>query len=289
MAFFKEKLELEFEEAELNVQSFLSHVPTAYKWLLAVVLIAVLPGYFITRSLTVKIWTSKYQSSLSAGRASFANPKTPRIAKVQIFNSGGGTFSAMTEVSNDNLDLAVNQAQLGIKFYNQNNELVKTVSDSISLLPNQKQIVVFPRIPSTITLARGEASWTGDVTYQRRLYIPTVHVTAPQPTLIFQKFPAALIIQGDLQNQSPYQLQKVHLVFLLSDATGQFIGVSSRDEFTLKPFERRTYKHLWPSAANLPIARVAVLAVTDTLDPTNVTVPNTSNSASDLSRPPTGR
>ena len=94
------------------------------------------------------------------------------------------------------------------------------------------------------------------------------------------------MVQGDFLNNSPYTLGKVRLTFVLYNNSGQVVGSSQRDEFTVAPFERRAYKQLWPNAQVPGLARVEVTADTDTLDPNNLSIAATPPSpASDLGRP----
>ena len=94
------------------------------------------------------------------------------------------------------------------------------------------------------------------------------------------------MVTGDFTNNSPYTLGTVRLTFVLFGAGNNIIGVSQRDEFTVAPFERRSYTQLWPDAFPSNLAKVETDAYTDTLDPDNlmVTAPP-AGSASDLSRP----
>lgn len=98
----------------------------------------------------------------------------------------------------------------------------------------------------------------------------------------------AFVAEGSFQNQSPYNLGRVRLVFFLYDQNKRIISVSQRDEFTVKPYERRGYKQLWPGVYSTSVASAEVFAETDILDQENIFLPDSASSgtpASDLSRP----
>ena len=103
-----------------------------------------------------------------------------------------------------------------------------------------------------------------------------------------QAVPPALILQGTVLNNSPYQLKSVKLVFMLYDSANQIVGVSQREEFTVRANERRAYRQVWPQPPTLtgPV-RVAVKAETNVLNPDNLMIEGGNNTpgSSNLGRP----
>ncbi len=124
-----------------------------------------------------------------------------------------------------------------------------------------------------------------DYAWQKRLNLPQVKFQIASPNLSQQFSPPAFVVEGDYVNNSPYLLKSVRLTFVLFDSQNKIIGLSSRDDTTIKPFERRAYKQIWPSISGANINRVEVEADTNTLDSRNITVSGSSGNASDLSRP----
>jgi hypothetical protein len=81
-------------------------------------------------------------------------------------------------------------------------------------------------------------------------------------------------------------LKKIHLVFLVKDSAGRIVNLSQREEFDLKPLERRTFKQLWPNYNPEGVVKVEIYAETNLLESSNLKIENLpSGSASDLSRP----
>ena len=113
-----------------------------------------------------------------------------------------------------------------------------------------------------------------------------MELTTSKPVSSYQTAPPAFVLQGDFFNNSPYELKKVRLTFVLFNPNVQIIGVSQRDESTIKPFERRAYKQLWPNSAVPELGKIDVTADTNTLDENNLTVSSApSDGAGNLGRP----
>jgi len=118
MPLLKEKLELDIQEAEAYAQKTISQFPRPLVWLIVLALLAVIPAYYISRSVSQKIWLARYQQGAIVAKPSFANPKAPKISDVTLTTSGSGNFAAVVQVSNQNLDLSVNNVPYAFTFYN---------------------------------------------------------------------------------------------------------------------------------------------------------------------------
>ena len=155
-----------------------------------------------------------------------------------------------------------------------------------NLLPNQTKYLAVPTFNIKDEIAYSELQLPDPLPWQRRLSIPTVNITQSSPTYTQQALPPAFVISGDFSNQTPYQLKKVRLVFVLYDGNGKIIDSSQRDEFSVNPFERRSYTQLWPNINGSNVAKADIKIYTDNLDPQNLVAPQIpSGSSSDLGRP----
>ena len=286
MSLLKEKIELKIEEAELNTQRALSRFPPIVKWLLLLSVIGIIPSYFIAKSLANNFWLSRYAQTAPLAKPSFANPQAPKISDATVVSLGSKVYAAIAQISNPNLDLSLNDLSYQFHFFNSKKQEIYAYTDKFFLLPNQKKYLTVPRFTTQEAVTYVEFRLPPSLPWQKRLGIPGVKLTVSAPHNYYQSLPQALVVEGDFVNNSPYSLKAVHLTFLLFDFSNKIIGVSTRDEFSLQPFERRTYKQLWPKISAPNLAKVEVIVDTNTLEQSNLSVPaSPAGSSSDLSRP----
>ncbi len=286
MEYLKEKLELELAEAELEAKSVLAGMPGFVKFLLIFCILAVIPSYFIAKSISQGLYNKKYQPAYAAAHPSFANPKPLKFGNA-VFVPGQPFGTAVISVTNENLDLSLNQSPLKIHFYDSAGREIYSWQDKIFLLPNETKTIVVTRIPGPGAASKATYEVPEELAWQKRLFIPTVKLVPNTPTGAVQLNPPQYAVQGEVFNNSPYQIGSIRIIVLLKNAAGTIIGASQRDEFTLAPFARRAYKQLWPGVLDgSSVAKIETLAETNTLDPLNLTLPAGSNTpTSDLSRP----
>jgi hypothetical protein len=270
----KESLELSLAEGSFSFRNFLRGFPPGKKMLLLVLAIALVPAIVGVRLGTQVLTEKRLAQSVITAHPSFLSPKAPVIGAVQLFNSNHGWYSAIAEVSNENLDLGATNVAYHFNFYDSSGELVTTTSGTLYLLPDQvqpsqKKYIVAPRVDSKQALSRGELV-LGEVKWQKRLTVPNVELKAAAPFLSNETDPLTLVAEGAVVNNSPYELAALRLVFLLYDQTNKLVGVSQREEFSLPAFGRRAYKQTWPDLAASNISKVVVLPETNMLDINNL-------------------
>lgn len=286
MSLLKDKLELDIQEAEAFAQKNLSQFPPILVWLIVSALLAVIPAYYISRSVSQKIWLARYQQGAIVGKPSFTNPQAPKISDVTLTTSGPNNFAAVVKISNQNLDLSINNVPYTFTFYNAQKQQIYQDQGTLFLLANQTKYITAPTFTPNEPIVFADFQLPQTLPWQKRLSIPTVNFFTSLPQTFEQYSPLAFVAQGDFVNNSPYTLSKVRLTFVLFDHNQNIIGTSQRDEFTVTPFERRAYKQLWPNMTAGNLSRVDVTADTDTLDSSNLSAPAVnSNMSSDLSRP----
>ncbi|MFA5990748.1 MAG: hypothetical protein WC794_00685 [Candidatus Doudnabacteria bacterium] len=286
MSLLKEKIEIGIEETEFQTQKFLGSINPFFRWLLIISTLAIIPAYFVAKSVSQKIWTARYQQGALVAKPSFTDPKAPKISTVTLTSLGDNLYSAVVQITNENLDLSANNAPFSLNFYNSQKQLLYSYQDKLFLLPDQKKYIIAPRFEVYDKIAFAELTFSQEIKWQKRLNLPQAKLTASQPISSYQISPQAFVLDGNFINNSVYTLKQVRLNFVLFDTDGKIIGASRRDEFTVAPFERRSYKQLWPNLSAPTLGKVEVTVETNTLDDNNLSVPKTSTTpASDLSRP----
>ncbi len=285
MSLFKDRVELGIEEAELETKKTFEDFPPLWRWLIIIMIVAIIPGYFIAKGISQKTWARRYQQTAIFSKPSFQNPESPKMGNVNVTTLGPGIYAAAVKITNPNLDLSLNLVPYTFNFYNNQKQLVYSYSDKLYLLPDQTKYITAPRFTTQDTVAFTDFVLPEKLPWQKRLSIPQAQLITSTPNAYEQFSPLAFVVEGDFLNNSPYNLKQVHLTFLLTDPSGTIIGVSQRDEFTIKAFERRGYKQLWPGVTAGNLDKVAVTADTNVLDPNNLSVPAAApGGAGDLSR-----
>ncbi len=286
MSLLKEKIEIGIEETEFKTQKLLGSMNPVFRWLLILMVLAIIPAYFVAKSVSQKIWTVRYQQGALKAKPSFTDPKQPKISTVTLTSLGDSLYSAIVQITNENLNLSADSVPFALNFYNSKKELLYSYTDKIFLLPNQKKYIIAPRFEVYDQIAFAELIFTQELKWQKRLNLPEVKLSASTPAVSNQISPQAFVLEGNFFNNSVYALKQVRLNFVLFDTTGKIIGASRRDEFTVAPFERRSYKQLWPNLSAPTLGKTEVSVETNTLDINNLSVSTApASSASDLSRP----
>ena len=286
MSLLKDKIEVDIGLAELKTQQALQRFPPAMRWMLVICVVLIIPAYFIAKGASYRYWSKNYRQYLISAKPSFTNPKDPEKSDIFLTTTGNGNYGAAMQITNDNLDLALPETGYQFTFFDAKGEQVYQESGSAFLLPNDKKYLVVPRFTSQQPVKGANFSWTQALAWQKRASIPQINIQTSSPNTYNQFIPPAFVAEGNYLNNSPYQLAKVRLTFLVLDRTGAIVAVSRRDDSTVAPYERRSYKQLWPNVYGDPSYAMKIFAETNPLDPQNLTLPATPTTpASDLSRP----
>jgi hypothetical protein len=286
MSLFTDKIEIEVQEAELVTQKALADFPPLLRWMTILVAIAIIPAYFIAKNVSHGIWQNRYGQGALMAKPSFTNPLPPKASNVFLTTLGQNNYAAAVLLTNQNLDLSVNNAAFEFDFLNAQKQQVYSYTGNLFLLPNESKYIVVPTFTAQDKIAYASFQIPGSLNWQKRINIPKIDISTSLPTDYSQTNPPAFVVEGSYTNNSPYQFEKVQLTFVLTDPSGTIVGLSTRDESTVAPFELRSYKQLWPNMSSSNIASVKIFAETNVLDPSNITLPDyNSGGASDLSRP----
>lgn len=291
MSLLRDKIELGIAETELETQKALSSYPPFLRWTVILCVIAVIPAYFTAKTIGDKIWQNRLKTLEMGAKPSFQNPKPPKVTPVTLIHVGTGDYMAVAGIENENLDLSAKQLAYEFKFYNEKKELAANYANNIFLLSNQKKFLITPKINGTVSLSYATLEISKDPRWQKKLNLPEIKLQTSGGRFYQQSEPPAFVVEGYVINNSPYNLNKVTLSFVIYDKKGVIAAASSRDEFSLVAGERRAFRQLWPNTVIVDPAKLEILADTDILDKNNVTIkqsdiPN-SDPASDLSRPKT--
>ena len=239
--------------------------------LLIILIVLMIPGYFAVRYGLELVLVRQYARQALVAHSAFTDPNPLVVSRVNIIRNSNDTVSGYLTVRNPNLDLGLDNARYTINFLDSASQIVFTSTGSLYLLPDQQRWIVVPRVESTNQITSAEIKF-GELNWQKRLEIPQVELRMNEPFTYQQESPLATVTEGAVVNNSPYSLRQVSLVVVLYGANNQVLAVTSREEYSLQPFERRAYIIQWPNVNRSAITRIGLEAYTNTLDPTNLTV-----------------
>src|SRR6266404_2194337 len=124
MSLFKDRVELGIEEAELETKKTFEDFPPLWRWLIIIMIVAIIPGYFIAKGISQKTWARRYQQTAIFSKPSFQNPESPKMGNVNVTTLGPGIYAAAVKITNPNLDLSLNLVPYTFNFYNNQKQLV---------------------------------------------------------------------------------------------------------------------------------------------------------------------
>nr|MDQ3018783.1 hypothetical protein [bacterium] len=233
------------EETAFSIKGEFKALPNGKRWWMLFLILLIIPGFIAARYGTSYVLATQYARNTLSAHPAFTAAFDPEVGPVTIIRNPTGSFSAFAEITNQNLDLSTTSLGYTATFTNNAGETVHSIKGVLYLLPNEKKIVVIPRIDVTDVVASGTIT-LDKVSWQKKLSLPEVSLRVSEPSLYDEANPLMFVAEGAVVNNSPYALSTVRLAFLLYDANNKVIGVSQRDEFRVQPFARRAYKQLWP-------------------------------------------
>jgi hypothetical protein len=290
VSLFKAKAEIAIQEAELGVMKTLVKFPPLLRTILILSILAIIPSYFVAKQIAYKVWQQRDSQYSLAAKPSFENALPFKIKNTWVVQSAASSYSAVAEVSNENLDLSAGSAAYEFKFYGANKKQIVPDGGQISgrtfFLPNQSKYLLATRVISREPITKAEIVFAPNVVWKKKISLPSIKLNITGVRFSQQLNPPAFAVEGLIENTSSYQLKQSRLVFLVFDSFKRLLAVSERYEFTLGSGENRAYKQLWPEQAFPDAASVQVLAETNTLDQENLRLEKTpTGPGSDLNRP----
>lgn len=274
---------LSIQELLLRLKTWFTNLPSWIRILIIILFVLATLGAIALRIGTEQYLTLKYKPQTLLAHSSFAQSENLKVEEVRVLSTGENRYAAYAIISNPNLDLSAEQIGYEFSFFDSNNQLIQSSRGQTYITPNEKKWIVEPRVNIAGSISRAEFSFE-EINWQKKLNIPEVELRMAQPFVSQQAEPLALVTQGTVVNNSPYAINQIRLVVVLYDTNGKVMAITQRDEFTLKPYERRAYVLQWPGIIEASVERIELQAYTNSLDPNNLTVECRANVFEDRTR-----
>ncbi|QQS23348.1 hypothetical protein IPM19_02170 [bacterium] len=276
MSELKENLKVQYAGATLAVQDGLyklnqwfTGLPGWERTLLVSLIILLIPGVVALRYGSELYFTKSLNQHAVAAHPAFDAPEPIQVSSAKIVQNYNGTVSAYAEVTNRNLDLAAESLKYTFRFLNSKEEEITQSFGETYLLPDEKKWIVVSRVQSLQSISSATVE-VEQPTWQKKIQLPEVALRMSEPYVYEEVNPLATAAEGSVVNNSPYNLKQVTLLLILYDKNGKILAVTTREEYTLKAFERRAYKLQWPGIYKANVDRIELQAYTNTLDPNNL-------------------
>lgn len=270
MALLNEEQKSNLRLLWFNILQGLYSFPPIQRVILIFAILALVPGYWVTRIGAKVYYNWDYGKRAVAAHRSFENPRSVNIETTDIFALRDGRYIAYAKISNMNLDLAGYAIPYTVTVQNNKKERVYGTTGQTFILPGGVQYITTSSFrsqekPTTVVLEFGNIHW------QKRFGVPPVSLATPAVT--YSDSQEGLRLEGSVVNNSPYELASVRLTFLIQNTAGKTVGVIQRDELSVKPGARRTFPQTWPADISAgQIGRVVPIASTNALDARNLNV-----------------
>lgn len=259
------------QDGIFRVKQWFTGLPKWERVVLITLLVLLIPGLFAVRYGSELFYTKSYNQLALAAHPAFNTPDPLVVGTAKVVQNSNDASSAYVEVTNPNLDLALESLNYTFHFFNSSHEEITTTSGKTYMLPNQKKWIVVSKVSSLQPISSATFEVTDQqLNWQKRLDLPDVNLKMSEPYIYQEINPLSTSAEGAVVNNSPYNLSQVSLLLVLYDKNNQVLAVSTREEFSLTAFERRAYKLQWPGIYRSDVAKIDLQAYTNTLDPTNI-------------------
>jgi hypothetical protein len=163
----------------------------------------------------------------------------------RAFKVTDGIYDAAALVENPNINFGLKNLPYSFKIYDENNLLITERKGNTFSNPKER-FVIFEsridtgqRIPARATLELGEEQWT-------RIASPQSKINLELQNKVFTPEPRPYLT-ADLSNPSPFDAPNVEAVAVISDSSGNVIGVSGTYIERLGKGETKKLTFTWPN------------------------------------------
>ncbi len=269
----KQKIELEIQEKELEAAEFVGSFSNGKRIFLIILVLLIIPVYFLAKLATAQILLSKYEKSKIEAHPAIITSLPIDVVKdeVKILPISDTNYSAYALIQNPNRDLVATDVSYTFRFLDEDGKLVHSVSDKTFLLPGARKYLIVPNVRINKAPASVKVEFNQDVQWKRRLSIPDVILQKSIPQYGSQSDPVGFFVSGTIRNNSVYNLRSVLISGIVKDSEGEIIAVSQYKADAVESKESREYRLFWPldiaeKVTNTP----EVIVETNVLDQNNL-------------------
>lgn len=268
--FQKQKLEIEIQEKELDLQDFMQGFSKAKRYTIITLVILVIPVFFVAKYVTAQVYMSDYSKRELPAHPSQFTSFPVKIIEAANLHIAGDSYSSYALIKNQNKDLSTPELKYTFHLFNDAGKEIYTYSGKTFLLSGQQKYLILPHatIKETPTKVTVEVT---DPVWQKRLDVPNVILKTGIPEYGDQTDPEGFYIRGNVENQSTFNLGTVLVKGVVFDKDHKVVAVTEYSADTVTSKELRAYKMFWPVPLSSLVGGVPqVTAETNVLDSSNL-------------------
>lgn len=215
--------------------------PVNKKWwyALGIVLVALVPFYYLVRFAFVQIAVSSYRAPQVIYTAAVKQPL--QIIDKQILSLGNNAYSGYIKIKNINLTWGVADQQYTAVFKTLGGTVLTSVNGSAFILPASEKLIVFTRFSSQtkpdeidVTLA--------DTHFIRK---PDVSVNLGLERVSLQNFFDGLLVSAGVTNTTPFIVSQINLPVAVYNGKNEIVAVNFTYINNVLSGETRTFQYKW--------------------------------------------
>lgn len=186
------------------------------------------------------------------------------VFEVSFIPTKENFVDVIAEVRNDNISYGIAQFSYTFELYDRENNLVAAKKGNTFILPNSTKFIIEQAVNVTNTPEKVQFHFANPEFREVKGYIkPRLQILSVRRDLVGEKDNGMLRVQGNLVNQTNFDLDKAFIIVLLRDERGETVGVNKQEVKTLLSNEDRFFDMRW-------FYRVPHFTVIDTAADTNI-------------------
>lgn len=215
--------------------------PVNKKWwyALGIVLVALIPFYYLLRFAFVQIAVSSYHAPQVIYTSAVKQPL--QIIDKQVLSLGNNAYSGYIKIKNINLEWGVVDQQYSAVFKTLGGTVLTSVNGSVFILPASEKMIVFTRFSSQtkpdeidVTLA--------DTHFIRK---PDVSANLALERINLQNASDGLLVSAGVTNSTPFTISQINLPVAIYNSKNEIVAVNFTYINNIFSGETRTFQYKW--------------------------------------------
>lgn len=218
--------------------------PVNKRWwyALGIVLIALVPLYFLAKLQFVNLLLRNYQAPQLMQSAA---PKEPlQIIDKKIFLLSENTYSGYVKIKNINLEWGAASQEYTAEFKTLGGTSITKVKGSTFILPSSEKLIVFSRFSSQDKPDVMDVSLS-DTRYMRN---PGIPVNYELERINIQNNPDGMIIGAGIKNLTAFTVKEIDLPIAVYNSNNEIVAVNFTTVNDVLSGGTRTFTYSWPAA-----------------------------------------
>jgi hypothetical protein len=230
------------QEIFLVIGDKLAPVKKIWWYVFGIVLVALIPLYYLARSGFAQLMISRYQAPQITYTSAIKQPL--QIIDKKIFTLSENSYSGYIKIKNINLEWGVAAQQYTAEFNTLGGTSITKVNGSAFILPASEKIIVFSRFSSP-TKPEEIVAALGSTAFIRK---PETVFNFELERVNLQNNPDGLTVSAGIKNLTPFTVKTINLPVTVYNNQNQIVGVNFTNINDVLSGDTRTFTYFWPAS-----------------------------------------